>query len=452
MESLLPIALILSLMLLLFSGYPVALVLIGVSVTFSAIAIALDLMTVQMLSLFPLRIIGTFSENLLYPAVPPLIFMGVALEKSGLARDLFVSIAYFLRNIPGGLMVAVLLLGVVLAPAAGLIGASVAMLALAALPTMLDYGYGAKTATASIAAAGTAGIIIPPGIMLFFLADLLEVPIVGTFTGVLFPVGLLLLAYAAYFVVLALVQKDRREISIEGLPGNLIDRSVFFVSKLVLPVVLIGIVLGTIVSGLATPTQAGSIGAAGAFVLMTINGSVTWARMHEVVMETGMITVMVFFVIIGANAFSFIFRVLGGDDLLPNLLTVLSLGDWGSLMFILGVIFVLGFFIDWIEIVLITLPIFHPVIAGFDFSTHVGGPLLTRVWIAVAIAIVLQTSFLTPPFGFALFFLRGSAPPSVHMADIYRGAVPLVAIQITVLAAVLLLPLLATELPAMLLD
>jgi TRAP-type mannitol/chloroaromatic compound transport system permease large subunit len=215
MEVLLPVALILSLMLLLFSGYPVALVLIGVSVIFSAIAIILDLMTVQMLSLFPLRIIGTFSENLLYPAVPPLIFMGVALEKSGLARDLFVSIAHFLRNVPGGLMVAVLLLGVVLAPAAGLIGASVAMLALAALPTMLSCGYDVKNATASVAAAGTAGIIIPPGIMLFFLADLLEVPIVGMFTGVLLPVGLLLLTYAAYFVISALVQQDRKEVSIE---------------------------------------------------------------------------------------------------------------------------------------------------------------------------------------------------------------------------------------------
>jgi TRAP-type mannitol/chloroaromatic compound transport system permease large subunit len=220
----------------------------------------------------------------------------------------------------------------------------------------------------------------------------------------------------------------------------------------VLPVVLIGLILGSIISGWATPTQAGSIGAAGAFILMIINRSVNWARMHEVVIETGMITAMVFFVIIGANAFSFMFRILGGDDLLPNFLELLHLGDWGSLMFILSVIFVLGFFIDWIEIVLITLPIFYPVISDFDFSAHVGGPLLTRVWIGVAIAIVLQTSFLTPPFGFALFFLRGSAPPEVHMVEIYRGAVPLVAIQIAILAAVLILPLLATEIPSMFLD
>ncbi len=452
MEEFLLIALILSLMLLLFSGYPVALVLIGVSVIFAAVAIGLDLMPVQMLSLFPLRMIGTFSENLLYPAVPPLIFMGVALEKSGLARDLFVSIAYFLKNLPGGLMVAVLLLGVVLAPAAGLIGASVAMLALAALPTMLTYGYSPKNATASVAAAGTAGIIIPPGIILFFLADLLEVPILGTFSGVLFPVGLLLLVYATYFVILALIQKNRKEILIEGLPEGPIDWSIFLASKLMLPIVLIGLVLGSIVSGWATPTQAGSIGAAGAFVLMILNRSISWALMHEVVVETGLITAMVFFVIIGANAFSFMFRILGGDDHLPNFLSLLQLGDWGSLMFILGVIFVLGFFIDWIEIVLITLPIFYPVISDFDFSAHVGDPLLTRVWIAVAIAIVLQTSFLTPPFGFALFFLRGSAPPEVQMVDIYRGAAPLVGIQIAVLAAVLMFPVLAIELPSMLLD
>ncbi len=452
MEELLLIVLILSLMLLLFSGYPVALVLIGVSVIFSAVAVSLDLMTVQMLSLFPLRMIGMFSENLLYPAVPPLIFMGVALERSGLARDLFVSIAYFLRNVPGGLMVAVLLLGVVLAPAAGLIGASVAMLALAALPTLLTYGYSPRSSTAAVAAAGTAGIIIPPGIMLFFLADLLEVPIVGTFSGVLFPVGLLLLAYATFFVVSAVFQRNRKNILVEGLPDGFIDRAIFLVSKLVLPVVLIGLVLGSIISGWATPTQAGSIGAAGAFVLMTINRSVTWARMHEVVVETGLITAMVFFVIIGANAFSFMFRILGGDDHLPNFLSLLQLGDWGSLMFILGVIIVLGFFIDWIEIVLITLPIFYPVISDFDFSSHVGDPLLTRIWIAVAIAIVLQTSFLTPPFGFALFFLRGSAPPEVQMAEIYRGAVPLVLIQIAILAAVLTFPVLAIELPSTLLN
>ncbi len=448
METVLLTALIVSLLVLLFSGYPVALVLIGVSVVFATIAIFLDIIAFQMIMLFPLRTFQIFSQNLIYPAVPALIFMGVALEKSGLARDLFVAIAYTTRHLPGGLMVSVLLLGVVLAPAAGLIGASVAMLALAALPTMLHYGCDVRSSTASVAAAGTAGIIIPPGIMLFFLADQLEVPIIATFTGVLYPVGLLLLLYAAYFVVSSIVRKERRVVIVDGMPNGFWLKGAFFVRKLILPVALILLVLGSIVFAWATPTQAGSVGAGGAFLLMVLNRSMSLSKLRDVLVETGFITSMVFFVIIGANAFSLLFRILGGDDSLINVLDALQLGDWGSLIFILVVIFVLGFFIDWIEIVLITLPIFLPVIRGFDFGLFVGDPLMTRTWIAVAIGIVLQTSFLTPPFGFALFFLRGSAPPEVRMIDIYRGAIPLVAIQILTLIAVLSLPFLATRIPS----
>lgn len=452
MDTLLPVSLIVCLMLLLFSGYPVALVLIGTSAIFSVVAISLDLMSFKMLSLFPLRMIGMFSENLIYPAVAPLIFMGVALEKSGIARDLFIGISHLLKRMPGGLLVAVLLLGVLLAPAAGLIGASVAMLSLAALPTLLSQGYKPSIASSSVAAAGTAGIIIPPGIMLFFLADLLELPIAATFTSVLYPVALLLLSYAVFFVATALLGRDQvRKLDLKT-SEKFTSNSLLVLSKLLAPVLLIGTVLGSIISGWATPTQAGSIGAAGAFILMIVTRSFSWSRMQEVVFETGMITAMVFFVIIGANTFSFVLRILGGDELLPNLLSWLQLGDWGSLLFILGIIFILGFFIDWIEIVLITLPIFYPVISDFDFSAYVGNPLLTRVWIATAIGIVLQTSFLTPPFGFALFFLRGSAPPSVRLTDIYRGAVPLVVIQLTVLAAVLAFPVLATQLPQQVLN
>jgi TRAP-type mannitol/chloroaromatic compound transport system permease large subunit len=210
--------------------------------------------------------------------------------------------------------------------------------------------------------------------------------------------------------------------------------------------------MASILSGWATPSQSGALGALGAFVIMLVNRSLNWKRLREILIETGYVTSMVFLVVIAANAFSLVFRVLDGDGMVARLLVSLELGDWGTLLFILGVIFILGFFIDWLEIVLITLPIFVPVIEKLDFAAHVGNHTLVHVWIATAITIVLQTSFLTPPFGFALFFLRGAAPPSVRMADIYRGVVPLVGIQLVVLAIMLAMPWLATWLPGKFLD
>jgi len=215
--------------------------------------------------------------------------------------------------------------------------------------------------------------------------------------------------------------------------------------------VLIGVAgifafIGVLAIGWATRSQSGSFGALGALLLMTVTSGVTWRRLREIMEETAYLTAMVFLVIIGASAFSFIFRLLDGDQLFAQFLGGLGLGDWGNLLFILALIFLLGFVIDWLEIVLITLPIFTPVIEKMDFLAHVGEPILVKVWIGTMIALVLQTSFLTPPFGFALFFLRGAAPPEIRMNDIYRGIVPIVAIQVIVIAAVLLAPWLATSL------
>ncbi len=448
METLLPASLVCLLLILLFSGYPVALVLIGVSMAYTGLALYLDLMHLQMLSIFPARMMGIFAENLLLPAVAPFLFMGIALERSGIAKDLFLSVAYLLRRLPGNMTLAVLFMGVILAPAAGLIGASVAMLSLAAIPSMLALNVDKRQATASVAVAGTIGTIIPPGIMLFFLADMLDTTIVGTFGGVLYPVGLLLAGYCIYFVAKGALGGSSQVITKEMMTEG--SRAIFttIVQKLILPVFLIIMVLGAIISGWATPTQAASVGAGGAFLLMAINRSLSWKNLGHVLLETGYTTAMVFFVIIAANAFSFVFRILGGDQLIPDLLTWLQVGDWGSLFFILFVIFVLGFFIDWIEIVVITLPIFLPVIANLDFSGHVGDPLMTRIWIAVLVAVVLQTSFLTPPFGFALFFLRGTTPKEIRMADIYKGILPLVAIQIIMVIVLLAYPILSTSIPA----
>jgi tripartite ATP-independent transporter DctM subunit len=443
----LALLMVLALAVLLFSGFPVALVLIGVSLCFSVIGYALDLFPIVAYYNIPLRIFSNVGENLIYPAVPMLLFMGIALERSGIGRELLTCLEVWLRRVPAGLAVAITLIGIILAPSAGLVGASVATLAFLSLPTMLERGYRPSLATGSVAAAGTLGLILPPAIMLYFLADELGVLISHMFLSTIVP-GLLLAAlYVVYYVGSAIVD-PRIAPSIESLPARGgWQLAGYTLRSLALPVLLVVLVLGSIIAGLATPTQSASVGAAGAILLMLLNGSLSWRTLHDVVTRTALLTAMVFFVVIAATVFSYVFRYFDGDALVLDLLRGLGFGDWGMLLTILAVIFVLGFFIDWIEIALITLPIFEPVLKTLDFSAYVGSPQLATVWIAVLIALNLQTSFLTPPFGFALFFLKGAAPPGVTLGDIYRGIVPIVAIQLFAIGLVLALPRLATWLP-----
>ncbi len=451
LAELLPVLMLPALAVLLFSGYPVALVLAGVGLLFTGLGWLAGEIPADAFLNIPLRVWGSLSGSLIYPAVPMLLFMGLALEKSGVAREMLLCMRVLLRRVPGSLAVGVTILGILLAPAAGLIGASVATLALVALPTMLEQGYRPSLATGSVAAAGTLGIILPPGIMLFFLAQLLGVPMGSLFLSTLAP-GLLL---AALFIVyyMAKAQFDPGaapgfDSARESLPRNLLW---YAIRNLALPVLLIATVLGSIIAGWATPTQSGAVGAAGGIVLMLVNGSFSLMRLNEVIIGTTLTTSMVFFIVIAATIFSYPFRYLGGDEVVIAALSGTGLDDWGILLLILGIIFLLGFFIDWIEITVITLPIFLPILDGLDFASYVGSPELSLVWIAVLIALVLQTSFLTPPFGFALFFVKGAAPPGVRLADVYRGIVPLVLIQLLGLALVLVLPALAVGLPRLLL-
>lgn len=442
MVDLLPLAMVVALIALLFTGYPVALVLMGVTTAFAGIAMLLGIMAPAQLSIFSFRVYGLLADSLIFPAVPPLIFMGLALARSGQVDTLLAIISYRLRRVPGNLPITVLLIGVLLAPTAGLIGAAVGLLAVAALPPMLEQRYSPSIASASVAAAGSLGVILPPAIMLFFLADLVGSPIMGPFAGILLPAALLLASYVVYFAW------QGRSTTGEGVaaqvkPSLSAGRALLAV---VGPIAVILSVLGAIALGLATPSQSGSFGALAAFLLMAVTRSLSWPRLKEILTETAYITAMVFLIIIAANAFSFVFRFLDGDEIVARFLASLGLGDWGTLLFILALIFLLGFFIDWLEIVLITLPIFVPVIAKLNFAAHVGEPMMVKVWLATLIALVLQTSFLTPPFGFALFFLRGAAPPSVSMAAIYRGIIPIVALQLVVIAVVLAYPALATSL------
>jgi tripartite ATP-independent transporter DctM subunit len=433
----------------LFSGYPVALILAGVGLLFTALGwLTGDIPGVAFLNL-PLRIGATFRGNLIYPAVPMLLFMGLAIEKSGVAREMLLCMRVLLRRVPASMTIAVIILGILLAPAAGLIGASVATLAIVALPTMLEQGYKPSIATGSVAAAGTLGIILPPGIMLFFLAQHLNISMGSLFLATIVPGLGLAVLFMIYYVGRAAWDGTGAppiENEFKGQAGKLL---LYVFRSLALPIALIALVLGSIIAGWATPTEAAAVGAAGGVLLMALTRTLTPRLVNEVVKGTVITTSMVFFIVVAATVFSYPFRYLGGDDVIIELMGATGLGDFGLLAVILLTIFVLGFFIDWIEIVVITLPIFYPIISELDFASYVGSEEMARVWVAVLIGLVLQSSFLTPPFGFALFFVKGAAPPEVRIADIYWGAMPIVAIQVVGVCLVWLLPAIAIGLPMM---
>lgn len=442
----LPLIMMGSLVVLLFSGFPVALVLAFVGLAFALIGHALGLFALVALFNLPLRMYGNLADNLIYPAVPMLLFMGVALERSGIAHELLVCLSVVLRRLPGNLAIAVLAIGIILAPSAGLIGASVATLSLIALPTMLEKGYRIPFATGSVAAAGTLGLILPPGLMLFFLADHLEVQLGMIFMATIIPGFVLAGLYGAYMLVRA-ASDPALAPAVPASPLTALQFTVYMIRSLALPVLLIVLVLGSIISGLATPTQSGAVGAAGAILLMALNRSLSFRLFHEVLIATAMMTAMVFLVVMTATIFSYVFVYLDGTGLVTNLVESMGLGRWGTLGFVLALIFILGFFVDWIEITIIFLPILYPALSGLDFSDYLGAPGLTMLWIAVLVSLNLQTSFLTPPFGFALFFLKGTAPPEVRMEAIYRGVAPFVALQVLGLLLVVALPALALWLP-----
>lgn len=448
----LPLIMLVALGFGLFSGLPVAFVLTGVGLGCAVIGISFGEMNFMELFSITQRIYQNVGENLIYPAVPMLLFMGLMLEGSGIARDLLLCLQILLRRLPGNLAIALAVLGLILAPSAGLIGASVATLTLIAMPTMLAQGYRPSFAAGSIAASGTLGIIFPPAIMLFFLADLLNVTMGYMLLAPVIPVLLLLSLYIAYFLLSGLFSPGAVPSNKE--PSALAGWQLFAYAfrNLILPIGLIALILGSIIGGFATPTQSGAVGAGGALLITAINRTLSIDLLKKVLQKTTLLTSMVFFVVIGASIFSYTFRSMYGDQVLMEMLSSLGLGHWGMLIMILGVIFLLGFVIDWIEIALITLPIFYPLLATLDFSASFATNQQAFVWIGVLIAINLQTSFMTPPFGFALFFLKGSAQDSVSVLDIYRGVIPFVIIQLIVLGLVMGFPGLATWLPTMMID
>jgi len=422
-------------LLLIFSGFPVAFALGGTAIIFAVVGVEMGVLDWHLMLAMPDRTFGVMSNYVLL-AVPFFIFMGTMLEKSRLAEDLLTTIGALFGPVRGGLALAVVFVGALLAAATGVVGASVVAMGLISLPVMMQYGYGKELSAGVITASGTLGQIIPPSVVLVVLADQLGVSVGDLFIGALVPGLVLALLYAGYAGGVALFRpKLAPALPREARSGHEKGLGRRVMTAMMPPLVLILLVLGSIFAGVATPTEAGALGSLGAIGLAAANRRLSLAALRETMTETTKLTSMVMFLLIGSTAFALVFRGLNGDLWIHGLLTGLPGGVIGLLIVANLTIFLLGFFIDFFEIAFIVIPLIAPaaVALGVDL-----------VWFGVMIGMNLQMSFLTPPFGFALFYLRGVAPPEITTTQIYRGAVPFIAIQALGLLLIILFPWLVT--------
>ena len=438
-----------ALVFIMFLGYPVAFLLGAIGIGFGVLGIIFDVFNAtQFANLLP-RIYGQAMQNQVLVAIPMFVFMGTMLEKSGVAEDLLKILQLMLRRVPGGLAIAVTLLGTIMAATTGIVGASVIMLTLIALPVMLQTGYDKSLSVGTIASAGTLGILIPPSIMLVIMGDLMGIPVGTLFTGAILP-GLLLSVLYVIYIAGACFFKPSLAPRLTGPLGADDERLTepLVVKGFVPPALLIMLVLGSIFAGWATPTEASGVGGLGAILLAIGNRRFSMKVLREVMTSSALTNAMVFFIVFGATLFSYVFRALGGDDVVADLLKAMGLDTgWEVMIFVQLLVFFMGFFFDWIEICLIVLPIFAPIIAKLDFGTMLQSKELILAWFAITLSVNMQTAFLTPPFGFALFYMKGTVPPSVTMMDIYRGITPFVIVQLVALALCLFFPELVLYLP-----
>jgi len=455
-ENYLVIAMFFTFIALLFTGFPVAWVLAGVGITFAGIAWFTDnvmnwTMTgldYNVLGLLVGRIFGIMSNWVLI-ALPMFIFMGLMLDKSGIATRMMHSMQKLFGNIKGGLAITVALIGIILAASTGIIGASVVLLGVMSLPVMLKQKYDKPLALGTIAASGCLGILIPPSIMLVIMGDQLAIPILDLFMGAVFPGLILGLLYITYILVYCKINPKSAPLAADHKEVNLKDvlRALY---DIIPPAALILLVLGSIFMGVATVTEASGVGALGATVIAILYKRFNLKILKEVVVNTMNTAAYIFAIFVGATIFALILRECGGDQLIESALMGTGLGPHGLIIFVLVVVFFLGFFLDWIEISLIILPLLAPVIAGLDLQINGFGivdyPNLT--WFALLVAVTLQTSFLTPPVGFALFYLKGVCPPGVTLLDIYRGVIPFIILQLIALVLVFLFPEIVTWFPS----
>ncbi len=444
--------LFLSVIVILLAGFPVAFTLGGTALLFAGIGVATGTFNDALLAGLPNRVFGIMSNETLV-AVPLFVFMGVTLERARIAEELLDTLSGLFGKLRGGMGISVTIVGMLLAASTGIVGATVVTMGLLSLPTMLKRGYSPEISTGTICASGTLGQIIPPSIILVMLGDVMTsayqqaqldmgifspktVSVGDLFAGALIPGLMLVLLYVVYIAAVAFFKPEAMPAH-EHAPD---DRVTFaqVLNAIMPPLILIFAVLGSILAGLATPTEAAGVGALGALVLAATRKQLNLVRMQEVMRSTLKISSMVFLILIGASVFSLVFRGYGGDDGVRAVLEALPGGVIGAVVIVMLVMFLLGFVLDFIEITFVVVPIVGPVLLAMG---------LDPVWLGIMIAINLQTSFLTPPFGFALFYLRGVAPPEVTTQQIYRGVIPFVAIQLLALLLLALFPDIVTWLP-----
>ena len=424
-------------------GYPVAMTLAGVSILFALICIPAGIFDPNIFKSIPLRIFGIMN-NVTLLAVPLFIFMGTILERSGIAARMLKNMASAFKNIKGGLSISIIVVGALLAASTGIVGATVVTMGLMSLPVLIQQGYKKDFSAGLIAATGTLGQIIPPSIALVLLGDVISnayqraqnnmgifsqktVTVGDLFVGAIVPGLLICGSYLIYTIY-----QNSKNSNIQFLPNAELPKSVEIVKTLALPLILIFLVLGSIIAGIATPTEAAAIGASGAMIIALINGKLTLSFLKETSEKTAIVSTMIFTILIGASIFSLIFRGVGGDDLIELIFSSIPGGPYTALIFVLVLVFLLGFILDFIEICYVIVPLVAPplLMMGFD-----------PVWLAILLAINLQTSFLTPPFGFSLFYLRGVADTSIKTLEIYKGVIPFILIQLFILIMVLIFPI-----------
>ena len=413
-------------LLLLLVGFPVAFTFGGVAVFFGLLSEGPGIF-----ALMPHRI-WSIMNNTILMAIPLFIFMGIVLQKSDLAERLLESMGFLFGEIRGGIAISTIFVGALLAASTGVVGASVVAMGVISLPVMLKYNYDKRLATGTICAAGTLGQIIPPSIILIILGDVFQEPVGDLFKAALWPGLSLVVFYMAYIIIIALIKKDLTPpIRLDDMTGTKGHQVYQALKAVVPPLVLIVLVLGSILTGVATPTESSAVGGVGAILLAAFYGRFSVRMVWASSLETVKITAMVFAILIGATAFSMVFTYTGGDYIVEDFMLSLPGEEWGFLILSMLAIMVLGFFIDFVEISYIVVPILVPIAANLGIDP---------IWYAILIAMNLQTSFLTPPFGFSLFYLKGVAPPEVRTTDIYYGVIPFIILQMIVLGILVIFP------------
>ena len=448
--ELIPLVLLILICTALLMGYPVAYTLAGISILFALVCIPFGIFDPTLFKSIPLRIFGIMN-NMTLLAVPLFIFMGTILEKSGIAAKMLSNMAAAFKNIKGGLSISIIIVGAMLAASTGIVGATVVTMGLMSLPILINQGYEKSFSSGLVASTGTLGQIIPPSIALVLLGDVMSnayqraqndmraendigffpqqtVTVGDLFVGAIIPGIMICVGYLLYTIYKNGVNSNLKDYSNEEY-----IQKIELLKTLALPISLIILVLGSIFAGIATPTEASAIGAFGALIIAFINGKINFKFLRETSEKTAIVSTMIFTILIGASIFSLIFRGVGGDELINLIFSSIPGGPLTALIFVLMVIFLLGFILDFIEICYVIVPLIAPplLVMGFD-----------PVWLAILFAIILQTSFLTPPFGFSLFYLRGVADESIKTSEIYSGVVPFILIQLLVLLIVLIFPIL----------